>query len=129
MKPDEFIDYAARLAVQPTVVPPQARTITSRAYYGAFHLAARFVANLTQISRSKHDAHVWLMASQHADAHEAGKLLAMLNSRRIKADYRLDESRPELPASARLSVEYARDVQRLLLRCASALPHEILARR
>lgn len=129
MKPGEFIDYAELLAVQPTVVPPQARSITSRAYYGAYHLAARFIASLTNLKHSKHDAHVWLLASQHPDAFEAGKLLAILNSNRIKADYRLEDARVELPASARLNVECARDVQQLLIRCESAPAQEILARR
>lgn len=129
MKSEEFIDYAERLVVQPTAIPPQIRSITSRAYYGAYHLAARFIANLTRVSRSKHDAHVWLTASRHPDAHEAGKLLAILNSYRIKADYHLDDNVAELPATARLNVEFARDVQRLLLCCETAPAEEILARR
>ncbi|WP_254511585.1 hypothetical protein [Anatilimnocola floriformis] len=129
MKPDEFIDYAELLAVQPTVIPPQARSITSRAYYGAFHLAASFVASLTKVKHSKHDAHVWLLASRHPDAFEAGKLLAMLNNNRIKADYRLEDSRVELPAAARMNVECARDVQRLLIRCENVPVEEIVTRR
>ncbi len=129
MSPDEFIDYAARLAVQPTAIPPQVRSITSRAYYGAYHLAARFIARLTGVARGKHDAHVWLTASRFADAFEAGRLLATLNTNRIRADYRLEDPSAEHLAYARANVERARDVQRLLLRCASAPVEEVLARR
>ena len=129
MKSEDFIDYAERLYLQPTAIPPQVRSITSRAYYGAFHLAVRVIESLTHVSRGKHDAHVWLTASRHPDAYEAGKLLGILCSYRIKADYRLEDTAAELPATARLTVEHARDVQRLILRCASAPPAEVLARR
>jgi hypothetical protein len=129
MSPDEFIDYAARLAVQPTAIPPQVRSITSRAYYGAYHLAARFIAKLTGAARGKHDAHVWLTASRFSDAFEAGRLLAILNNNRVRADYRLDDPRAEHLAYARTNVERARDVQRLLLRCEQAPAEEVLARR
>ena len=129
MSPEAFIDYAAQLAVQPTAIPPQVRSITSRAYFGAYHLAARFIAQLTGEKRSKHDAHVWLMSSESVDAYEAGRLLATLNANRIRADYRLDDRVAELLDYARVNVEYARDVQRLLQNCESAAKAEILARR
>jgi hypothetical protein len=129
MSPEEFIDYAARLAVQPTAIAPQVRTITSRAYYGYFHLAAEFIKKLTGISKSKHDAHIWLMASRFPDACEAGKVLAMLNGNRIKADDRLGDATVELLAFGRMNVEYARDVQRLLQKCETVAPQEIIARR
>jgi hypothetical protein len=129
MRPEEFIDYAERLVVQPVMVPPQARSITSRAYYGAYHLAARFIAGLTSLKRGRHDAHVWLLASQHPDAHEAGKLLGILNSHRVKADYSLEHALSELPVTAKVAVELARDIQRLLQNCESAAKAEILARR
>lgn len=35
MMPEEFIDYAERLAVLPVVTPAQARTVVGRAYFGA----------------------------------------------------------------------------------------------
>jgi uncharacterized protein (UPF0332 family) len=129
MSPGEFIDYAARQAVQPTAIPPQVRSVTSRAYYGAFHLAAQFIAKITGEQRRKHDAHVWLMSSRFADAFEAGRILATLNTNRIKADYRLNDNLAELLDFARVNVEYARDVQRLLLNCESASVADVLARR
>jgi hypothetical protein len=129
MSPEEFIDYAARLAVQPTAIPPQVRSITSRAYFGAYHLAARFIRKMTGATRGKHDAHVWLLSSRFSDAFEAGKLLATLNNNRIRADYRVEDTSVELLDYARANVEYARDFQRLIGRCEVAPVDEVLARR
>lgn len=129
MKPAEFVDFATWLAVQRTTTRPLIRSITSRAYYGAFHAAAEFIENLTHQKRAKHDAHIWLIDSAFADAREAGRRLEKLNSARIKADYRLDDQEPELPAVARTCIELARDVQTLLQACSAVPPIEIISRR
>jgi len=129
MKPPEFIDFAQQLAVQAVSTPALLRTVTSRAYYGAFHLAKEFIRSLGLPVTAKHDTHIWLMGSQQQSAHEAGKLLADLNNARINADYKLEEATPELPAFARKSVERARAVQSLLLACEGVVASQITARR
>lgn len=129
MKPAEFVDFATWLALQKATTPPLLRTIASRSYYGAFLHAAEFIEGLTKQKRAKHDAHIWLIDSAFVEAHEAGRRLEKLNSARIKADYRMDDPEPELPAVARTCIELARDVQALLQACSAAAPHEVLARR
>jgi uncharacterized protein (UPF0332 family) len=129
MKPFEFIDFAQHLAVQPATTPALLRSITSRAYYGAFHLAKALIANLGAPPTAKHDAHVWLLASHSEDAHQAGRLLADLNNARIKADYQLEDALAETINFARRSVERAVEVRILLQKCAALPPTEVLARR
>lgn len=129
MKPFEFIDFAQHLAIQPATTPASLRSITSRAYYGAFHLAKSLIANLGAPLTVKHDAHVWLLASHSEDAHRAGRLLADLNNARIKADYQLQDSLAETVSFARRSVERAVEVRTLLQKCEGLPPTEVLARR
>ena len=129
MKPAEFLDFATWLAVQRTTTPPLLRSVISRAYYGAFHLSAEFIEGVTNQKRAKHDAHIWLIDSAFAEAHEAGRRLEKLNSARIKADYRLADAEPELPSVARTCIELARDVQALLQVCAAASRQDMIARR
>jgi hypothetical protein len=129
MKPFEFIDLAQHFAVQPAATPALLRSVTSRAYYGAFHLAKELISNLQQPKTSKHDAHVWLTDSKADEAHQAGRILADLNNARIKADYHLDDRSAEAINFARRNVERAVEVRLLLQKCGGLPNASVIARR
>lgn len=66
MKPNEFIDFAGNLAVQAATSAPKSRTVVSRAYYGAFHLAGEFLVRMGKAHTDRHDAlfdHRWRSAA------------------------------------------------------------------
>ena len=129
MMPFEFIDFAQRLAIQPASTPATLRTVTSRAYYGSFHLAKELLVRLGQPVTGKHDAHAWLVGSKCDEAHQAGRLLAELNNESIKADYDLADRLAETINIARRNVERATDLQNLLKKCETLQPADVVARR
>ena len=119
MNGDAFISLAGKLA---TAADPAAlRSAVSRAYYGAFHMAEAFLAEIDRPVPRNANAHVLvartLQRSGQPDAIRAGSLLGDLHSDRIKADYRLDDLRVETTAFARLSVETAHEIQVALAQC------------
>lgn len=129
MMPFEFIDFAQWLAIQPASTPATLRSISSRAYCGAFHLTKALLRKLGQPITSKHDAHIWLVGSKSEEAHQAGRLLAELNNERIKADYDLADKLAETIHITRRNVERATELQTLLQKCETLPPAEVIARR
>lgn len=123
MNPSEFIGLAGKmLAASKEGTPAIHRTVTSRAYYGAFHAAKSLLAALNHSPPQNANAHVFvvqcLSACKHKHARLAGSLLGDLHSYRISADYKLESSEPDSVARARESVEIAVQVESLLSKCA-----------
>ena len=116
----DFIDLAADLFAK-SRLPSEAlcRTIVSRAYYGAFHLARAYFVSLgfpeTDQHRFLSDA---LMASGEPSAVRAGDLLRDLRTARGRADY--DIAKPNVSKQVqgldylKLQIENATDVKALL---------------
>ena len=119
MTGDNFIILAGKLAT--SADDASLCSAVSRAYYGAFHLALRFLDDIGWPVPKNAKAHVYaarqLQRSGQTDAYRAGSLLGDLHTDRIKADYRLDNPRIGTPAFARLCVERATEIQAALLRC------------
>lgn len=111
MKPTEFIDFAGNLAMQASTSAPKSRTVVSRAYYGAFHLAREFLVRMGKMPTDRHDAHEWLQQLSPEPARQAGFKLADLCSARKRADYRLADSRAERPDIARQYLVMAREIE------------------
>ncbi len=117
MKPAEFIALAGTLSLQ--LETPRVRTSISRAYYGAFHLATEFLADLGMSAGKDHDLHRPLLASRHPLAVEAGNYLSDLYDFRRRADYRLGDAEVEQQARAMYCVERARRIESLLKQCSA----------
>ncbi len=125
MNGEEYIALAGRLVASIALGSPEARfrTAASRAYYGAYHLA---VAALTtwglkvkQNAYGHQDVYNLFWGSGHAEARKVASLLDDLRTERIKADYRMDDSRFQEPRAAMMCVEMAEDAKRYLERCHS----------
>jgi uncharacterized protein (UPF0332 family) len=114
MKPDKFITLAGKLAAQSKSEPAAARTATSRAYYGAFHLVRAHLLSLEAVVGKDHDLHKPLMATRIPLAVEAGRLLSMLYEDRRRADYELANLHCESQTLAQISVEQAERLKALL---------------
>lgn len=98
MEPAEFISVGLRLATSEREA--DRRTAVSRAYYGAFHVARRFLAdcglNFPQKEMYGAEIHTkvryCLGESGSANAVHAGKRLLTLRNQRNAADYDLDST-------------------------------------
>ncbi len=114
----DFIDLAGKLLA--SARNPSAalcRTVTSRAYYGAFHLAHEFLASVGATTNDHGDVWKLLGGCAQEDARRISTSLRTLHENRVAADYRLDSPRANDPAFARSNVERAMDVMSLLGRC------------
>lgn len=115
MKGKDFIQIAGRFA---TIGEAGSRSATSRAYYGAFHAALElfeeFGCAIPSSGKSHNLVPICLGKSNVAEARRAGRELSDLHSKRIRADYRLDDVRVGRTETGRRSVEAASDVARLL---------------
>jgi hypothetical protein len=115
MNPGEFITLAGGLVSRG---PAGARSATSRAYYGAYHLAASllddFQCSCPRVGRN-HDLLPKLLASaSHGDAKRAAGLLDDLHGERVRADYHMQRTDSEDQNVAKMSVETAAKIQSLL---------------
>jgi hypothetical protein len=121
MTPAEFIEFAGRLAAIGKGGEAAIRTIAGRAYYGAFHLALEFLADLRFVVPANANAHGivrrQLSGSGNADAVHVAGLLGNLHSARIRADYRLADTQFASFSLARRFVEQADTVRSLLNSC------------
>jgi len=119
MTGDDFIHLAGKLATSGEEA--SLRTAVSRAYYGAFHLALQFLADIGRPVPRNTNAHVQvarkLQTAGQPDAYRAGSLLGDLHTERIKADYRLDDMRVGTAAFARTCVETAHEIRSALMAC------------
>lgn len=115
MNGKDFIQITGRFA---TVGEAGSRSATSRAYYGAFHAALElfeeFGCAIPSSGKSHNLVPICLGKSNIAEARRAGRELSDLHSKRIRADYRLDDARVGRTETGRRSVEAADDVARLL---------------
>ena len=97
------------------------RTVSSRAYYGAFHGATEFLAELnvhpTKTERVHFIVHAYLENSMNRPSENAGRLLGDLHVRRKEADYKLASGPYETAAFARYSVEMALRIRELIVEC------------
>jgi uncharacterized protein (UPF0332 family) len=93
MNPEDFIAVARVLATGPNQA--HWRSAVSRAYYGAFHVAMRFLASLGITFSKTASAHekvaFCLRAANDGALTEAARKLATLREIRNTADYRLDD--------------------------------------
>lgn len=115
MTGDEFIGLAGKLAIGAASGEAAFRSATSRAYYGAYHLAVSLLADLGYPLPANANGHVFtqrvLTGSGHPAARQAGFLLGDLHTDRIKADYKLKNSSAGMQHFARLRVEAAVAIQ------------------
>ena len=118
MTGNEFLTLAENLKGAAAPTEAAYRTAISRAYYGAFHLACAFLADL-DVKIGKDHGEVWnrLGSSGITDAKKAATMLAILHENRIVADYRLESAKPRSVAFVEDNVERARTVRSLLLAC------------
>jgi uncharacterized protein (UPF0332 family) len=115
-----FIDFAAKIAATYSDAG-SCRSVISRAYYGAFHLAKSLLDRVGSRPPRNANAHVFtqhrLMNCGHATAVEAGQLLRDLYADRLNADYSLERRQVESLGYARTAVETARRIQNLIKSC------------
>lgn len=119
MTGSDFVDIAGKLlasASNPT--PALCRTIISRAYYGAFHLARAYLRELGFSPGNNHrDTLHPVQVVSDVNAREAGKRLSDLQTHRIKADYDLSDTICHRVEVVREQVENAAEVRVFLDRC------------
>jgi hypothetical protein len=116
----DFIHVAGTWADSSTIGEPSWRSSTSRAYYGAFHIAREFLENrlgfVGKFTGHKSHGRVSnaLIASGLPDAMEAGRMLSHLIRRRHRADYVLDDGGIGVQSAAQHSVDDAHDIRSLI---------------
>lgn len=115
MTGEEFIGLAGRLAVGAASGEAAFRSATSRAYYGAYHLAISLLADLGYPLPANANGHVYvqrvLAGSGHPAARQAGFLSGDLHGDRINADYKLQNHVVGTQQFAKLRVEAAIAIQ------------------
>ena len=125
MSGEEYIALAGRLVTSTALGSPEARfpTAASRAYYGAYHLAVAVLTTwglkVKQNAYGHQEVYNLFWGSGHAEARKVASLLDDLRTERIKADYRMDDSRFQEPRTAMMCVEMAEDAKRYLENCRS----------
>lgn len=123
MEPAEFISVALRLATSHREA--DRRTAISRAYYGAFHVALRFVQNCgvyfapkeTYGAEIHRKVRYCLRESGNASAVDAGGSLLTLRNQRNAADYDLDSAIFGNSANVLRTVLLAPEIVDALQRC------------
>lgn len=117
MKASEFIDFASQLAAATDASAPSLRSSSSRAYYGAFHVAKQFLHSLDAAfsCRSGGNDHQFvqqhLMYCEVPDVADLGRLLSNLHESRKDADYRLEIMECESANYAQLCVDRASKIR------------------
>lgn len=119
MTGSDFIALAEKLATSQDEA--SFRSAASRAYYGAFHLVREFLENIQRSVPRNANAHVLLarqlQRSGQSDAYRAGSLLGDLHSRRIKADYRLEDRRAGTLPFAQFCIDAAKEIESAICVC------------
>jgi uncharacterized protein (UPF0332 family) len=120
-----FLEFARQLAANENLSAAGHRTVTSRAYYGAFH-AARHALERVGVKCPRGDnEHQFvqraLLNCQVPLAVEAGRLLENLHQGRKEADYDLDALHTENRTTADLSLLRADDIVTKLAACSSGV--------
>jgi uncharacterized protein (UPF0332 family) len=119
----DLIAVAAHLTQNAALGKAEARyrSAISRAYYGAFHLVAQFLAEHHRAVRENHtghqEAYLALFGTGIVEAVQAARVLRDLRSQRNAADYRLSAKGFDDQPHAMQQVESAEAVRSLLDRC------------
>lgn len=117
---NHFVELAGKLAAAAACDEVTCRTVISRAYYGTFHIVMTFLEELRIVIPKNANSHTiaqrYLINSGHLEAQQAGMMLASLHSDRIRADYRLDDTRFDVHF-ARMRVALAHDLRSALKSC------------
>jgi len=121
MDPREFLKVASDLVALAGATPARIRTGINRAYYAAYNTGVELLIEMgCRIEKGPggHGA-VWkrLNNSGDAEVEKAGSQLWDLQGKRIKADYRLDNTDVEDQKTAQADVELARRIIRILDGC------------
>lgn len=111
----DFIALAGRLAASNDEAA--LRSAVSRAYYGAFHLAIAFLAELDCPTNGHGEPPRRLSEPGNENARLAGQLLIELQGARVKADYKLNDRRLAAIEFARHHVEIAHSIRGELDKC------------
>lgn len=123
MDGNDFIEFAGKLAASKTCGPAGYRSATSRAYYGAFHLARSFLHQSGFYSVKGGNEHQWVhrhfLNCQFNEAREAGRLLENLHESRKEADYDLARSYADDAKNARACVDRADRIRDRINRCSA----------
>ncbi|HVC94954.1 MAG TPA: HEPN domain-containing protein [Pirellulales bacterium] len=109
MDPIEFIEVAEQLLDDGN--EPRLRSAVSRAYYGAFHAARRFLQDCgVQVPKSDvHDKLRWcLQESGSSELETCSRRLDTLRAERNKADYDLGDPKFKKLSPTRLQVRESR---------------------
>jgi len=119
----DLIALAGNLAVNPASGSPEARfrSAISRAYYGAFHIAAAFLADcekgVPENSTGHELAYRRLFNTQIPAVVEAARNLNDLRRERIQADYKLRYAGLDSQQNAKDKVQMAELVRTRLQEC------------
>jgi hypothetical protein len=120
MNGEAFIRFAGKIAAM-QVDAASCRSVVSRAYYGAFHIARDFLSQLAVVAPKNANTHVFvqhqLAESGVEPAMNAASLLADLHTDRIEADYKLQKTNVESSSFARACVERAVQIESALEAC------------
>ncbi len=111
MDANDFIEVAEQLLKDGN--EPRLRTAVSRAYYGAFHAARRFLQDCgVEVPKSDvHEKLRWcLQESSSPDLASASRQLDALRAARNKADYDLSDATFKKLSPARLQVKTSRAI-------------------
>lgn len=125
MEPLDFISLAIRLANSGNEA--DRRTAVSRAYYGAFHVARRFLIDCgiyfsqkeTYAAEIHRKVQYCLSECGYSDAVKASGHLRSLRDRRNEADYDLESAEFNTTASVLASVRVATEIVDVIQRCRS----------
>jgi len=130
MKPQEFQRLASTLVAESKSA--EIRTAISRAYYAIFNLAAQFLVNVG-LTLPKNNVHV---AVQHRlqncvdiEVTKVGSKLTDLHTKRIQADYRLNDKSIENQKTALAVIAQVDQMMRLVQNCLADKPRcELIVR-
>jgi len=119
MNPREFLKVASELVAGAT--PARIRTGINRAYYAAYNTGVELLTGMGSKIEKGPGGHggVWKRLSNSGDAEvvKAGSQLRDLEGKRIKADYRLDNTDVEDQKTAQADVEVSRRIIQILDAC------------
>jgi uncharacterized protein (UPF0332 family) len=118
MTGDDFISFATQLLHSSDSSEAARRTVISRAYYGAFHLARSYLLGLgVRLGREHGDVWKGLGSSGVQIAKQAATQLAVLHQNRVMADYDLNSTKPVNPGFVKDNLERAKKIESLLVVC------------
>ena len=107
-------DVSGRVLLTPAIDAAACRSVISRAYYAAFHVAHEFLDRINVVVGQSPQAHVTVQQalnnSGDPNLAQASSWLRTLYQARLAADYDLSRPITEQPVHAALMVSDARDV-------------------